>query len=360
VPYRVIQWGTGNTGAHTLRFLLGDPAFEVVGVWVSREQNVGRSAGELAGLPAGGPTATNAVDEIVGLDADCVVYMAAEPSGSPNEPGTDGWHSVDTICRLLASGKNVVATGISGLTNPRAYGDDVHDRLRLAAESGAATFFGTGIEPGFMCDALALSLSSVSRDIRSIRAQECLSYATYDQPNYHVSHGGIWGAPCDRTYSDAFAEHILAAGMGGPVQLLADALGVTLDEITATVDLAAAGVDFEVPMGPIAKGTVAGYRFELLGMVGAEARIAVEHVTRIHPDVAPDWPSLGPGGFRVIIEGTPSFTAEVVFDEDDPTVAGCLGTAARAVNSISIVCAAPPGVCSFLDLPTISAAGSFA
>jgi hypothetical protein len=343
-----------------LRFLLEDPAFEVVGVWVSREPNVGRNAGEIAGLPAGGPTATNAVDEIVGLEADCVVYMAAEPSGSPNEPGTDGWRSVDTICRLLASGKNVVATGISGLTNPRAYGDDVHDRLRLAAESGATTFFGTGIEPGFMCDALALSLSSVSRDIRSIRAQECLSYATYNQPNYHVSHGGIWGAPCDTTYSDAFAEHILAAGMGGPVQLLADALRLTLDKITATVDLAAAGEDFEVPMGPIGKGTVAGYRFELLGMVGATARIAVEHVTRIHPDVAPDWPSLGPGGFRVIIEGTPSFTAEVVFDEDDPTVAGCLGTAARAVNSIPIVCAAPAGVCSFLDLPTISAAGSFA
>jgi hypothetical protein len=260
----------------------------------------------------------------------------------------------------LASGKNVVATGISGLTNPRAFGDDVYDRLRLAADSGGTTFFGTGIEPGFMCDALALSLSSISRDIRSIRAQESLSYATYDQPNYHVSHGGIWGAPCDPSFGDAFAEHILAAGMGGPVLLLADALGVTLDDLTAVVDLAAADEDFEVPMGPIAKGTVAGYRFELLGIVGAEARIAVEHITRIHPDVAPHWPSVGSGGFRVIVDGTPSFTAEVIFDEDDPTTAGCVATAARVVNSIPTVCAAPPGVCSFLDLPTISAAGSFA
>jgi hypothetical protein len=48
VQHRVIQWGTGNTGAHTLRFLLEDPAFDVVGVWVNREQNVGRTAGELA------------------------------------------------------------------------------------------------------------------------------------------------------------------------------------------------------------------------------------------------------------------------------------------------------------------------
>ncbi len=60
--------------------------------------------------------------------------------------------------------------------------------------------------------------------------------------------------------------------MGGPVLLLAEALGVTLDDLTAVVDLAAAKEDFEVPMGPIGKGTVAGYRFELLGMVGGEAK----------------------------------------------------------------------------------------
>jgi 4-hydroxy-tetrahydrodipicolinate reductase len=357
--HRIIQWGTGNTGAHTLRFLLEDPAFDVVGVWVQRERNIGRTAGELAGLAVDGPSATQDVDDLVAMAADCVVYMAAEPTGSPKEPGTDGWESVDTMCRLLASGKNVVATGISGLTNPRAFGNDVHDRLRQAAESGGTTFFGTGIEPGFMCDALALSLSSISRNVRSIRAQESLSYATYDQPNYHVSQGGIWGAPCDPSYGAAFAEHILAAGMGGPVLLLADALGVALDDLTAVVDLAAADEDFEVPMGPIGKGTVAGYRFELLGIVGGEARIAVEHITRIHADVAPHWPSVGSGGFRVIVDGTPSFTAEVIFDEDDPTTAGCVATAARVVNSIPIVCAAPPGVCSFLDLPMISAAGSF-
>ena len=55
VPHRVIQWGTGNTGAHTLRFLLEDPAFDVVGVWVKREQNIGRTAGVPAGLATDGP-----------------------------------------------------------------------------------------------------------------------------------------------------------------------------------------------------------------------------------------------------------------------------------------------------------------
>jgi 2,4-diaminopentanoate dehydrogenase len=357
-PYRVIQWGTGNTGVHALRFLLQDSSFDVVGVWVSRERNVGRAAGEIVGLDQNGPNATSDVDSLVALDADCVVYMPAEPKGSLNRVGSDGWQSIEVICRLLASGKNVVSTGISGLTNPTNYGPQVYDRLRVAAESGRSTFFTTGIEPGFMCDALALSFSSVSRDIRSIRTQEIISYATYDQPNYHVSQGGIWGAPADGRFAESFASLVLAAGMGAPVRLLADALHVELDDVTALVEFAPAEQPFDVPMGPIAPGTIAGYRFEVLGLVDSTPVIAVEHVTRIDPSVAPAWPSLEPGGFRVLLEGTPSYTVEVAFNEDDPNIAACTGTAARAVNAIPIVCRALPGVWSFLDLPMISAAGS--
>jgi hypothetical protein len=357
-PIRVIQWGTGNTGAHALRFLLESPSFEVVGVWVAREANVGRPAGDLAGLSDAGPKATSDIDALVALDADCVLYMGAEPKGSPKKAGTDGWHGVEAMARLLASGKNVVSTGISGLMNPHGYGDEVYGRLHAAAEAGKSTFFGTGIEPGFMCDALALALSSVSRDVRSIRTQEIISYATYDQPSYHVSQGGIWGAPSDDRYAESFAARVLAAGMGAPVRLLAEALDVDLDDVTAVVEFANAEHDFEVPMGPIAAGTIAGYRFEVLGLVDGSPAIAVEHVTRIHPDVAPSWPNLDPGGFRVLLDGTPSYTVEVVFKEDDPNIAACTGTAARAVNSIPVVCDAPPGVLSFLDLPMISAAGS--
>jgi hypothetical protein len=329
-----------------------------VGIWVSREQNVGRSAGDLAGRRDDGPRATADIDALVALDADCVSYMAAEPKGSPTRSGTDGWLSVEAMCRLLASGKNVVSTGISGLMNPHGYGEEVYDRLHAAAETGQSTFFGTGIEPGFMCDALALALSSVSRDIRSIRTQEIISYATYDQPSYHVSQGGIWGAPSDDRYAGSFAARVLAAGMGAPVRLLAQALHLDLDEVTAAVEFAHAEHDFEVPMGPIGAGTIAGYRFEVLGLVDGTPAIAVEHVTRIHPEIAPEWPNLDPGGFRVLLDGTPSYTVEVVFEEDDPNIAACTGTAARAVNAIPLVCAAPAGVLSFLDLPMISAAGS--
>jgi hypothetical protein len=356
--YRVIQWGTGNTGSHALRFLLDDPTFELVGVSAARERNRDRTAGEIIGREPAGPGATNNIDEIVALDAECVIYMAAEPKGRITKPGSEAWHSVEIVCRLLESGKNVVCVGISGLTNPHNYGPELFERLRDSAERGGSTFFATGIEPGFMCDALALSLTSVSRHIRSIRIQEIISYATYGQSNYHVSHGGIWGSSALSTYADLFPRMILASGMDAPVRMLAQALDVAVDDVIARAQFAQADRNFKIPMGPIAKETIAGYRFEVIGLSGGEELTVVEHVTRIDGTVAPEWPKLEPGGFRILLDGTPSYKVEVTFDESDSSIAACTGTAARAVNSVAAVCRAPVGVFSFLDLPMISAAGS--
>jgi 2,4-diaminopentanoate dehydrogenase len=367
-PLRVVQCGTGNTGSHALRFLLEDPTFEVVGVWVGRTSNVGKTASELAGLGSDGvpsrggpgPRATQDVEDLVGLEADCVLYMAAEPQGSVTTPGTDGWESVGRICRFLAAGMNVVGTGISGLIYPPTYGTPVFDRLKSASQAGGTTFFGTGIEPGFMSDTLALALTSISRDVRSVRAQEMISYASYDQPAYHVSQGGIWGAPLDRRYADGFAARVLAAGMGAPILLLADALGLDLDDLTSSAEIEAIDSDLDLPMGLIRAGTIAGYRFEVAGVKSGTKVLALEHITRLDPAVAPNWPALDPGGFRVIVDGRPSFTTSVIFDQEDAAVAGCIGTAARAVNAIPIVVDAPSGVCSSLDLPAITARGSMA
>ncbi len=292
--------------------------------------------------------------EILQAEADCVIYMAAEPNSNPAVEDSEAWQSVDMICRLLASGKNVISTGISGLIHPRVFGAPVFKRLDAAASQGKSTFFGTGIEPGFMCDAFALSLTSVSRNLRTVRTQEILSYASYNQPRYHISNGGMWGAPCDHSLEPLFAAGILDAGMAAPVELLANALSLELDEVVATVEFAEAPEEFELSMGHIGRGSLAGYRFEVLGMVDDHPAIGVEHITRIHKEAGPDWPTLEPGGFRIVVEGSPSYRVEVVIDEPDASTGACTGTAARAVNAIPVVCAAPPGVCSFLDLPSIT------
>jgi 2,4-diaminopentanoate dehydrogenase len=76
-PLRVVQWATGNIGSRSLRHVIEDPALDLVGVYVTAPAKAGRDAGDLAGLPATGVLATSSADDIVKLNADCVLYMPA-------------------------------------------------------------------------------------------------------------------------------------------------------------------------------------------------------------------------------------------------------------------------------------------
>ena len=96
-------------------------------------------------------------------------------------------------------------------------------------------------------------------------------------------------------------------------------------------------------------------RFEISGMVGGEARIVVEHVTRLRDDDAPDWPQ----GQRLPHpdrgRAPPEDRARARSDLGDHNHAGCLATAMHVVNAIPHVVAADPGVLTLLDLPVYSA-----
>jgi hypothetical protein len=85
--------------------------------------------------------ATTDPDDVLALDADCVLHMA---QGEMNPAG-----AIDDICALLASGKNVVSTALTALIYPRSAGDEVVERLEAACAAGATSFHGTGIEPGW-------------------------------------------------------------------------------------------------------------------------------------------------------------------------------------------------------------------
>ena len=96
------------------------------------------------------------------------------------------------------------------------------------------------------------------------------------------------------------------------------------------------------------------------GIVGGEPRIVVEHVTRMHDDVAPHWPQpLGKGCYRVILEGNPKMTLDFQMEgeDGDHNTGGLVTTAMRVLNAIPAVCAAEPGLVSVLDLPLVPGKG---
>lgn len=92
---RVVQWATGGVGRAAIEGVLAHPDLELVGAWVHSESKHGKDVGALIGRDPIGVKATTSMDDILAMDADCVVYSPL----LPNE---------DEVVALLRSGKNVV------------------------------------------------------------------------------------------------------------------------------------------------------------------------------------------------------------------------------------------------------------
>jgi hypothetical protein len=343
MTYRVIQWATGTTGSHAVRAIAAHPELELVGALVYSDAKAGRDVGELVGIGPIGVTATNDPDEILALDADCVVHMS--------QMALDPRPHLDDICRILESGKNVVTTVLTDLIYPVVMGPEVVERLEAACKAGGASFHGTGIEPGWASEVLPLVLSGLWKRIDCVTVREILDYATYPSRVTIFDLMGFGRSP------DAPSLIRLGIGAGkifdAPLRMVADGLGVELEAIRGYFEPVLAPETYDIACGTIEQGTVAAMRFGLRGFVAGQPALVVEHVTRTRADLAPDWPQ--GRGWSVDVEGEPSMrcTVQIATDGGDENDQGCLGTAMHAVHAIIPVCSAPPGIRTFLDLPMI-------
>jgi 4-hydroxy-tetrahydrodipicolinate reductase len=348
VPYRVIQWSTGNVGRYALRQILDHPELTLVGVLVHGADKDGVDAGTLCERPPTGVRATRDLDAILALDADCVVYTAT----ADRRP----FEAVADIARILAARKNVVSSSVVGLVHPRALGERVTAQLEEACARGGTSFFTSGIDPGFANDLLPLVLSGLCGTWEEIRIQEIINYATYAQPQVLFDTMGF-GQPMDAKPL-ILMPGALSFAWGGTIKLLAEGLGLTLERIAETHERLPATKRLDIQGHVIEPGTMAALRFEVQGIVGGQPVLVVEHVTRMDDELAPDWPR-GNGSYRVLVKGVPGMKCDYEFwdEHGDHAVGGVVLTATRLVNAIPAVCDAPPGLLSALDLPLVTGRG---
>ena len=344
---RVIQFSTGNVGRHALRTIIGRPDLELVGVHANGAQKVGRDAAELCGLDEpSGVVASDDIDALVALHADCVVYT----SQAETRPGG----AIDEISRFLAAGTNVVGTSMVWLVAPEHADDWLREPLGRACKAGDASLYINGIDPGFSGDTLVYTALSLSARATAITVQEIFDYGSYDDAEFTgVSMG--FGTTPDHT-PIMFQPGVLKSLWGGQVRSLADGLGVELDNVRERHETWVTPESIECVMMTVPPGRVAAVRFAVEGMRGGLPVITMEHVNRLTDAAAPHWPyppDGRPGVHRVTIAGDPGveINAHVGVSGIDHNQGGVIATAARAVNMIEPVCTAPSGLLAAQDLP---------
>jgi hypothetical protein len=337
---RVIQWATGGVGRAAIQGIAAHPDLELVGVWVHSADKVGRDAGELAGIDPLGVAATDDVDALLTLGADCVLYSPVMADDA-------------VVARILATGTNVVTP--LGWFYP---GTRDMSAIESAALAGGASIHGTGIHPGGITERFPLMVSGLSGSITHVRAEEFSDIRTYDAPDV-VRHIMLFGATPEEAATSPMVG-FLGLGFLQSIDMVADTLGFRVDpQPTTRHEVAVATRPIDSPIGPIEPGLVAAQRFTWEATVDGEPVITVRtnwFMGEEHLD--PGW-TFGPKGERFEVEVTGDPTSLVTFHGWQPeTVAaglernpGIVATANHCVSAIPAVCAAAPGIRTYLDLP---------
>ena len=348
---RIIQWGTGSVGKHALRAIVERPDYELAGIRVYNPKKVGLDAGELLGREPLGVTATDDTDEILAIDADCVCYTAL---GS-TLPGAEA--PLDDICRLLASGKNVVSSAVEYHAYFRTSfemtgaGANARDRLMKACEQGRTSFFHVGINPGFAMDLWPITLSRLSRHIDKLTVTEVVDMTRYASMHMVRDTIGFGLGPDEPSAVDAHnGADVYQSAYYVSMRMLSDALGIQLEQVHYHREVAVTEQALDIAAGTIDAGTVAAMKFVFDGVLHGRPAISFQIVWRVSDQVAPGWP-VGDSKWMLHVDGDPTIDSEITMStKEDAARAVSLSVATLLLNSVPSVVAAEPGLLDNLTI----------
>src|SRR6201995_1099849 len=339
---RVVQWATGGVGKAAIECVLNHPQLELAGCWVHSADKNGRDVGEIIGTVPMGVAATTSADEILALDADCVMYSPLIPSD-------------EEVIAILRSGKNVVTPVgwvYPDLNLPR------HKAIADAAVEGGVTLHGSGIHPGGITERFPLMVSGLSSAITHVRSEEFSDIRTYNAPDVVRHIMGFGGTP-EEAVQGPMAS-LLEAGFKQSVRMVADHMGFRIDPNIRTIqDVAVATSDIDYSPFPLPTGTVAARRFRWQALVDGEPVItAAVNWLMGEENLEPAW-NFGGRGERFEVEITGDPTVSLTFKGLQPeTIAeglvknpGVVVTANHCVNAIPDVCRPAPGTRRYWPLP---------
>jgi len=322
---RTIQYGVGPIGAAIVKLLRQKSAIQVIGAIDTDPAKAGRDLGEVVGAtdaPWGVPVMADSA-AMLGKSADLVVH-----STSSSLPSV-----MDQLLECLAAESCIVST-CEELSYPFRKYPELSKKLDEEAKTWGVALVGTGVNPGFVMDKLAITLSSVSQHIEHAKSIRVVDAGKRRLPLQKKIGAGM---SVEEFRGQVAAGVIKHHGLPESIAMVADALGFDVDEITETIEPMVAREHVKTEYLEVAPGQAAGVHQIGRGLVKGEEKIYMELQMYVGARDPHDTIELtGTPGLKLTIPGGTH---------------GDLATAAVAVNTIPSILAAPAGLRTSRDLP---------
>jgi len=324
-PVRVVSLGLGPIGAAAARLLLQKSSLQLVGAVDPDPAKVGKDLAELLELekPTGVVVEADGEAALARLKPDAVVHCTS--SFLPLVK--------DQLLMACKAAANVVSSSEELLVADHQH-PEIAAEIDAAARASGVTVLGTGVNPGFAMDFLAVVASAVTFDVTAVKCTRVVDAATRREPLQRKVGAGLTRSEFQKELETGRFGHI---GMRESVALVARGLGFEVDRIEHQVEPVLAPEDHKTPFLVVKEGEVAGIRNQGFGYVGKRA---VVHLDLSMYVGAPDP--------RDVIELESVPPIQLRFPDG---IAGDEATAAILINNLHGVVAAQPGLRSVLEVP---------
>lgn len=324
-PIKVLHVGLGPIGAAIVRQVARRPALSVGGAVDPDPAKAGRDVGEVAGL-------RRKLGIKVGEDLRATL-RAVRPDVAVLSTTSSLAAIVPTLETILRAKVPVVST-TEELVYPTKAQAALFKRVDAAARRARVAVLATGVNPGFVMDALPIALTAVCESVTAIAVDRVQDARIRRGPFQKKIGAGLTPGAFDAAVKAGAVRHV---GLTESVSMIADALGWKLDRITDEIQPKIADRDVEGGEVPVAAGAVAGLIQDGLGYRKGKALI------RLHMEAY-----LGaPESYDAIrIMGHPPLDVRFAGG-----IHGDVATVSIVVNSLARVIAASPGLRTMRDMP---------
>ncbi len=324
-PIRLIQYGLGPIGCAAARAALKKQGVQLVGAIDIDPDKAGKDLGEVLGI-------SEKLGVRVSADAS-EVFRKAKAKVALHTTRSFFTDVYDQLEAAAKAGVNVVSS-TEELFYPELRNPDLARKLDRVAKRHGATILGTGVNPGFVMDTLALVLSGVCTDVRGIRITRRVNASTRRMPLQRKVGAGMKPDEFRRLVKAGKLGHI---GLLESMYFIAKALGWKLSRHTETIEPVLAETVQQTDYFTVAVGEVAGIMHTCSGF--CDGRRVIEMDLRMFVGAGDPLDS-------VDIDGVPPLTLTI-----PGGVAGDVATVATLVNGIPRVIEGSPGLKTMLDLP---------
>ena len=221
---RAIQFGVGPIGASIVKLLREKETVDIVGAIDSDPAKIGKDLAEVVGA-SDGPWGIKVSGDAKGvLDQSADVVMHTTSSSLPKV--------MDQLLTCLDVGSCVVST-CEELSYPYRTYPELAAKLDKAAKESGVALVGTGVNPGFVMDKLVVTLAAVSQRIDHVRALRIVDASKRRQPLQRKIGAGMSVEEFHAKVKEGVIKHV---GLPESVALVADSLGLRVDEITESIE----------------------------------------------------------------------------------------------------------------------------